>query len=83
MDCGFCRSFAAGFRACGAWAKTWKGRPDSSGRYPLVQGIKEEPTTRQNARRGFLLRAGIGIVIKAGGEQRRTEVARACCTHGV
>jgi len=67
-DCGFFRSFAAGFRACGASAKTWKGRPDSSGRYALVQDIKEEPTTRPNARRGYLLRAG--IVIKAGGEQK-------------
>ena len=40
---------------CLASAKTWKGRPDSSGRYPLVQDIKEELTPRPNARRGHLL----------------------------
>jgi len=49
-DCGFCGPFAVGFRACGAWAKTQKGRrsgerdlryslPSPEGRESVAQGV--------------------------------------------
>jgi len=51
--CGFSRSFAVGFRACGASAKTWKGRRSEERdlRYSLVQDIKCVSSRRLNRQR--------------------------------
>jgi hypothetical protein len=44
-DCGFCRSFAVGFRACGASAKTGKGRS------PSADGLRSQTHHKPTASR--------------------------------